>query len=81
MQDEGDCLPGGGHDEDPAVALLEDEGFDNVGCEEEAEEDSDGNGGGECWVIVVVGVAGVDGDEAVFARCRCRAAGGEDILG
>ena len=37
MQDEGDRLPGGGHDEDPAVTLREDEGFDNVGDKEEAE--------------------------------------------
>ena len=47
VQDEANCLPGGAHDEDPAVALLEDEGFDDVGCEEDAEEDGDGYSRGE----------------------------------
>ena len=68
VQDEAERLPHGAHDEHPGVALLEDEGLDDVGGRQQAEEHRHGDGRLGQGVEVVVAVAGAGGDVAVLAR-------------
>ena len=80
MEDEGCRLPGSAHDEDPAIRLPEGEGLEDVRHEENAKEDCNGNSRGILRAEIVVGIAGVDGNVAMFARYGGGAASSEDIL-
>lgn len=60
-------FPGGAHADDPAESeFLVVEGLGDVQEGGDAEEEGEDDGCGERWVVVVVGVAGVFGDVAVF---------------